>query len=280
MMTLIKSRLWCAVLILTAQLGVVQAQTQFGFEFDTSNYPAWDVSGAYELNQPITGAGGVQVPLSYTVYINHNSKGQLSGSGTILVNIDGQVVAATYKLKGSVSGGGNGTRVNFSVDFKGQDWFYGGFQNFNGQVNYKLNVDPTELTLVGTARGNISIGGSGGNQIKVDAVLPLPTGVDGSWSVYVGVTPLKQFIGTGTINIAAYDSPELPGGWPPTRILYTDVDGSYNTSKMLANSNLKGVEEAKGSNLNLKIQLTDTFPYYGLFPEHMSGKVLGQKIKW
>jgi type 1 fimbria pilin len=273
MMTLIKSRLWCAVLVLTAQFGTVQAQTLIGFDFDTSNYPAWDVSGTYQLDQPISGAGGTPVPLSYSVYINHDAKGRLSGSGTGLVNIDGQVVAANCTLKGSVSGGGNGTRVNFSVNFKGKDWFYGVYRSFNGHVDYKLNVDPTELTLVGTARGNVSIGGSGGN-IKVDAVLPLPAGVNGSWTVNMGVIPLKQFIGTGTIDIAAYDSPELPGGWPATRILYTDVKGSYNDSKNLANSNLNGIDEAKGSNLTVKFQPGSTFP------TKMSGKVLGQQIKW
>ena len=278
-MTLIKSRVWCAVLILTAQFSVVQAQTLIGFDFDTSNYPAWDISGAYELNQPINGAGNSLIPLTYTVYITQSAKGKLSGSGTIQVNIDGQVVAANYTLKGSVSGGGNSTRVNFSVNLKGEDSFYGDVQKFNGHVNYKLNVHPTELTLFGTARGNFSIGGSGG-QIKFDAVLPLPTGVDGSWSVNMAVTPLNTIVGTGTIEVAAYNSPELPGGWPPTRILYTDVSGSYNSSKMLVNSNLKGIQEDKGSNLTVKFQVTDTYPFYAPFPERMSGKVLGQKIKW
>ena len=274
MMTLIKNRLCCAALILTAQLGAVQAQTGFGFDFDTSNYPAWDISGGYLLDQPITGAGGTQVPLSYTVYINQDSKGKLTGSGTTFVNVDGQVVAASYKVSGSVSGGGTGTRANFSVSLKGDDVVYGIQRSFNGHVNYKLNVDPTGLTLSGTARGSFSIQGSGSSQIKVDADLPLPTGVDGSWTINVGVLPLKQFVGSGTINVAAYNSPELPGGWPAERILPTEVSGSYNTSKNLVNSSLKGINEGKGSNLNLKFQPGS------IFPAKMSGKVMGQSIKF
>jgi hypothetical protein len=280
MMTLIKNRLWCAVLILTAQFGAVQAQTVVGFDFDTSNYPAWDLSGSYTLDQPITGAGGTLVPLTYTVYITHDAKGKLSGSGMVMVNVDGAVVAASYTLKGNVSGGGNDTRANFSVNFNGDDWFYGIRRTFNGHVSYKLNVDPAGHSLFGTASGSISIQGSGSSKIKTDVVLPLPTGVDGSWSVnMVGLT-LKQFIGTGTIEVAAFHSPELPGGWPPTRILYMELKGSYNSSKNQANANLDGIDEDTGSNLTVKIQRTDEFPYYEPFPVRMSGKVLGQKIKW
>lgn len=274
MMTLIKNRLWCAVLILTAQFGAVQAQTVVGFDFDTSNYPAWDLSGSYTLDQPISGAGGTLVPLTYTVYITHDAKGKLSSSGSMMVNVDGAIVYASYTLKGNVSGGGNDTRANFSVNFKGDDWFYGVRRTFNGHVSYKLNVDPVGHTLLGTARGSISIQGSGSSQIKTDADLPLPSGVDGSWSVnMVGLT-LNQFIGTGTIEVAAFHSPELPGGWPATRILYTEVKGTYNSSKNLANTNLDGIDEDKGSNLNVK------FEPGSIFPTKMSGKVLGQKIKW
>ena len=273
-MTLIKNRLWCAVLILTAQFGAVQAQTVVGFDFDTSNYPAWDLSGSYTLDQPISGAGGTLVPLTYTVYITHDAKGKLSSSGTMMVNVDGAVVAASYTLKGNVSGGGTDTRANFSVDFKGEDWFYGVRRTFNGHVSYKLNVDPVGHTLLGTARGSFSIQGSGSNQIKTDVDLPLPTGVDGSWSVNMVAMTLKQFIGTGSIDVAAFHSPELPGGWPATRILYTEVKGSYNSSKNLANANLDGIDEAKGSNLTLKFEPGSTFP------TKMNGKVLGQKIKW
>ena len=274
MMTLIKNRLWCAVLILTAQFGAVQAQTLVGFDFDTSNYPAWDLTGTYTLDQPISGAGGTLVPLSYSVAINHDSKGHLKGSGTILMNVDGAVVAASYKLNGSVSGGGNATHANFTVNFKGEDWFYGVRRSFSGQVTYKLDVDSTGLTLVGTARGNISIQGSGSNQIKVDVALPLPKGVNGSWSANMAALTLKQFIGTGTIEIAAFESPELPGGWPAKRILYTEVSGSYNNSKNLANVNQKSIDQEKGSNLTLK------FAPGAAFPSKMSGKVLGQNIKW
>jgi hypothetical protein len=274
MMTLIKNRLWCAVLLLSVQFGTVQAQTLFGFDFNTSNFPAWDITGGYEFNQPISGAGGIQVPLTYTVFISHDAKGKLTGSGTTLVNVDGQVVAATYKVNGTVSGGGNGTRANFSVDLKGKDFFYGILRSFNGHVSYKLNVDPTGLTLSGTARGSFSIQGSGSSQIKVDADLPLPVGVNGSWSVNMGVMALKSFIGTGIIEVAGFKSPELPGGWPANRILPAQVSGTYSNSKQIASSNLKGIDEAKGSNLNVKFQPG------GTFPTKMSGKVLGQNIKW
>lgn len=275
MMTLIKNCLLCAVVLVAMQFGAVQAETRLGFDFDTSTYPAWDLSGGYNLNQPITGAGGVTVPLSYTVYITHDAKGRLSGSGSTLVNVDGQVVAASYTLKGTVSGGGNNTRANFSVSFKGKDWFYGVFRSFNLHANYKLNVNPVDLTLSGKANGNISIEGSGSSQIKADETdLPLPTGVTGSWSVNVAVTLLKSFYGTGTVGVSMFKSPELPGGWPDKRILLTEVKGSYSSSKNLVNTSLKGIDDSKGSDLNAKFYLD------GVTPPRVNGKILGQKIKW
>ncbi len=273
-MTPIKNRLWCAVLILTAQFGVVQAQTRFGFDFNTSNFPAWDFSGGYLLDQPISGIEGIPVPLTYTVYITHDTKGRLTGTGTTLVNFDGQVVAANYTVKGSVSGGGTNTRANFTVTLKGKDWFYGVLHSFHGNVSYKSTVDSTGFTLSGTAHGSFSIEGSSSGQIKVNTGLPLPTGVDGSWSVNMGVAALKTFIGSGTIEVASFRSPELPGGWPAKRILLNEVSGTYNSSKHLADANFKGIEEAKGSSLNVKFQPGATFP------TKMSGKVLGQNIKW
>ena len=285
MMTLIKNRLWCAVLLFTVQFGaVVQAQTQFGFDFNTSNYPAWDISGTYVLSQPITGVGGLPVPLVYTVPITQNSKGKLSGTGWTILNVDGQYVATHYTVKGSVSGGGNDTRVNFTVTLKGQDFFYGILRNFKGSITYKANIDPNGLTLSGTARGSFSISGSSSSQIKVDTDIPLPAGVNGSWTVVVGVVALKSFVGSGTINVAAFKSPDLPGGWPAARILPAQVNGSYSNSKNLVSSSITGINtdflEGKGNNLSLKFQpATETEPA-GIFPTKMNGKVLGQKIKF
>jgi hypothetical protein len=90
----------------------------------------------------------------------------------------------------------------------------------------------------------------------------------------VGVLPLNQFVGSGTIDVAAYKSPDLPGGWPAKRILPTEVSGSYNNSKNLINAHLKGIDEGKGSDLTVK------FEPGSIFPTKMNGKVLGQKIKW
>ncbi len=273
-MTLFKNRLLCALFLLSLPCGVARAQSSLGFDFDTSNYPAWDISGSYQLNEPIIGAGGIPVTLSYTVYITHESKGKLTGSGTTLVTMGDQVVAANYKVSGSVSGGGNNTRANFNVSLSGKDWFYGILHNFNIHTSYKLNVNPSELTLTGTARGNTSVSGVGGGSIKVDVDRPLPVGVDGSWSVNMVVIPLKEFLGSGDIRVAAYRSPETPGGWPVDRVLPTEVRGSYNSSKELISTTSKGFDVGSGSKVNLKFKLGESLP------QKMSGKVLGQNIKW
>ena len=110
-----------AVLLLSATAVFAQPSGQVGFGYGATNVPVWDLTGPYVLDQPMTGAGDAQLPLSYSIYINHDPNGHLHGSGTTLVTSGGTTVAATYSVSGSVSGGVNGARASLSVKLKGKD---------------------------------------------------------------------------------------------------------------------------------------------------------------
>jgi hypothetical protein len=271
MMTAIKNRLWLALFLGGLSTSVAQPAGRIGFDFDTSTYPVWDVSGSYLFDQPIEGTA--QVPMQYAVDLVLDGSGRVRGSGSTMVQIGADTVYASYKVNGSVSGSGNDTRVNFSVRLNGQDWFQGVARKFNISVQYKLAIQSQTLLLVGTAKGNSNISGVGGGKIDSDVSMPLPFGVDGSWSVVVDLLPLKPISGTGEIQVSAFHSPETPGGWPTDRVLPVTAKGNYKSSSDTTTLQLKGTEEAKGTTLNFK------FSSGMAVPQQTSGKILGQKVK-
>src|SRR3989442_11193473 len=77
------------------------------FNFDRSTIPVWDFSGTYQFDQQIRTGDQARVGLSYSITITQNVRGILSSSGTILVGIGNDVVAAAYVATGRITGGGN-----------------------------------------------------------------------------------------------------------------------------------------------------------------------------
>src|SRR5262245_38357461 len=103
-----KTFLWLALFLTSVSLGMAQPSGDFGFAFDATDAPVWDLTGIY----------GVELT---SVSIVHDQKGRLRGNGDALVQVGADVVAARYNVNGSVSGGGQDTRAKFTVKLTGQD---------------------------------------------------------------------------------------------------------------------------------------------------------------
>ena len=261
-------------LLLTVQFCAAQPSGPVAFSFDRSNFPVWDLTGAYQLTQPIVGAGGAPVDLSFGVSVSQSSQGQLHGSGTTLVSIgDDTFVAGTYTVQGAVVSRHGSTRVVFSIRLKGFDWIAGSPRHFSIQTQYALTLNPETLTLDGTVRGTLAISGIGGSVIHSDISIPLPPGVDGSWTVTLNFLPLKRLTGTATFSISGYASPNAPAGFPTSRILQARLTGVYSSRTGLAKVALSGVAESRGTSLVIE------FEPGAAQPEKMTGRVLGQSVK-
>src|SRR5712675_2521148 len=74
----------------------------YTYQFDTSNFALWDVSGTYHLSPEISG----DIPVEFDVTVVQDSKGKLYGAGQTSVDIDGETVVGTYVLKGKVATSG------------------------------------------------------------------------------------------------------------------------------------------------------------------------------
>src|SRR5437762_1560386 len=94
----------CAVTVaLLAFLHVCQADVPsglFAFSFGPETAPIYDLTGSFQINQTMIGAGQTEVGLSYGIDVTQDSRGFLTGAGTTIVMVGNDFVAAEYTVKG------------------------------------------------------------------------------------------------------------------------------------------------------------------------------------
>lgn len=256
--------------LLTIQVAIAQPTGSLVFDFGVFE-PVWDLSGPYDVDVPMKGAGGQEIPVVFSIYIDHQIRGALRGSGTTLMYIGDEVVAANYTISGSVGGGGEKTRANFSVSLSGRGLISGVDQKFNAKISFNTAVG--DWGMQGKASGSVKMSKSGGGSIKVpDYTLPLPGGADGMWRLTLDYVPLKSFGGSGAVYVASY-APQVEGDTSGYRVFPGTIKGSYSTSKDLTKGKLTGTGSARGVSVD--------FSFYGLGDWYKgSAKILGQSIKF
>jgi hypothetical protein len=238
------------------------------FAFASASTAVYDLSGTYNIDQDIQGAGDTPVPLSLQgLVITHDAAGRLRGSGLIVVTIGSDsAMAAFCAASGQVSGGGNTpTKVTLSVHLTGNDVVSGRTTPFNISLRYDFTVDPAAGALVGSARGSASFSLLSAGRINSDNVsVPLPPGVDGSWSAQLSITPLRKLAGAGAVV--------LSNG----RTVPVNATGAFSAnsgeSSMRLSGALSGFNDGRGTLLKMTF-LTDAVQ-----PDTLSGKILGQKV--
>lgn len=274
MTTRLKNHFCFAALFLASTLCWAQPTGHAAFAFDDSNLPVYDLSGSYEFNTPMTGAGGTPINLSLPVVIEHQMSGLLTGSGIAIMRIDNEAVGAEYRINGNVVRDRAGAiRVRMSVRANGT-LVSGTERRFMVTQRYDLQLDPTLNVLVGQVRGSASIQGLGTSRLNSDnVVLPLPAGVDGSWFAVLDFLPLKTFSGYGVISIASFTSPETPQGFPTDRVVEARLTGGYNAKRGLSTVQLRGLGENRAASLTITFSGDDDLV-------SLRGRILGQNLRW
>jgi hypothetical protein len=211
----------------------------------------------------ILGVAGQPLPFASSVDLTHDARGRLTGAGTTILVIGTDSVAADYKASGRVSGGGTTTRATLVTRFKGSGVISGLATTFNISVRYKVEVDQPTGSLVGTARGEAKIAKFEGGTIKSDIVTPIPAGMNGSWTLQLNVTPLKKLAGTGSIILS--NARTLPG----------NLSGSYSPRSNEAKLHFSGIDEGKGSSLNVKFATNEGVSQL----LSLRGKAFGQTLR-
>ena len=254
----IKTRwLFVAVFVLSLELCFGQA-SPVNFSFTSADAALWDLSGSYPISQTMRGAGGLGIPLSYSITITHNAAGRLQGSGLTFLGVGNDTVAANYLVSGRVSGGGAATKVTLVVRLKGEDTIAGVLTSFNIVIQYNLQVSGG--ALVGKSRGTARVSKLGRATVNdANVSLPLAAGMDGGWSLQLNMVAFTKLAGSASIV--------LSNG----RTLPATLSGRFSSDKFSVR--LTGINEGRGSRLNV------TFSSNATAPTTMQGSILGQTVR-
>jgi len=207
------------------------------FSFSTNDVAVYDLTGSLQFDQTIIGAGQTEIPLSYGINITEDSRGFLTGSGTIEVAVGDNFVAADYTARGKVTTRGGLTRVSLVVHLKGEDAFGGLTTPFSINITYALTVAPESGTLEGTARGSARFGRLGSSRIHSDVSVPLPGGADGNWTLVMNIVSFDRLGGTAMVVLSN------------NRTLNFKISGRYSSSLDRSTVRLTGSGDSRGNNL-------------------------------
>jgi hypothetical protein len=249
--------------LLLASLSFCQAQpeppTAVDFLFAGSAAPVYDLTGSYRFDQQVQLADGLVATLSLSLSVRQDAAGRLQGTGSTTVLIGDNAYPASYVVSGRVSGGSEVTRAVLAARLRTQD--DGAGVNPSGAVSIQYNLLVSPQGLNGTARGTAKFAGLGTGRISSRlAGVPLPPGVDGSWSVQMNIVRQGRLHGTGSIL--------LSNG----RTLQASLTGSSALASGLDRVNLSGASGDRGNKLNL------SFFAQTRSLQKLSGKILGQTV--
>jgi len=275
MSRVLKNRCWFVVaFLLCAKASLAQAPSgDFTFDFDPTFDPIINMSGTFQSEQTIIGAGGTETPLTVSVDITNLVNGALKGSGFAFIVVGdpqtGDVLPGAYTANGRVSGGGgNLTRVVLSIQMNGSGTL-AGVPNvpFTLSLRYNLIFSSSTNatgTVDGTVRGTVNFRKVGSGRIRSDVSVAVPSGSDGSWRMHLNIIPLNVLGGTG--EIITSDGRVLPG----------NLHGVFQPGPARSVINLSGTRE--GAGMASRVILVNGEE--GIELQRATGHVLGQKINF
>ncbi len=225
------------------------------FSFTNLTAPVYDLTGSYQFDQQALAAGGTPVNLSLGFAVQQDATGRLRGSGATNVLV-GNVSLPPRIASTGRSSAAEAKRHALRSRFTGRRRAAGSNAPFTISVQYNLEV--SQGFLNGTAVGRAKFGKSGSGRINTSLYgVPLPAGLDGSWTVTMNFQPSG---GTGSIV--------LSNG----RSLQTSLASSFSARTGLARIKLTGAGSDRGNTLSLSF-LPATSAV-----ESLSGKLLGQTV--
>jgi len=235
--------------------------------FDNSNSPVIDLTGGFNpTNQVLIGAGGQQVPISFSgVLINVKPNGKITGQSSATVTVSDSPVAVDYLVNGKMSGGGTRPiKANLTLNARGNGTVSGQPTKLSLVITYNLTYNPADVSLEGTSRGSLSMSASGKSKINSPVGVELPSTSDGSWSALLDIIPTKQIAGSGQVQIR-----------PVGQILGGNLSGSFSAAQNLSKIKLTGTGDSRGFNVKFNLGVNaEGAPEL----ETMKGKILGQSV--
>lgn len=238
------------------------------FSFGPPTAPVWDISGTYQIANHLQGAKLPSLDIVFKdIVLAVDARGHLQGTGTIPVLFGGDTNSGSYKITGTVNGGGTKTRVNMSIKCLGQGTVDGALTSFSVSAKYNLQVNPAALNMVGKGSGSAHFSTRSSGSIKSDVSLPLPPGADGGWGVTLDTVQVGTKI-SGTAAVLVNST--------PSSTLATKVTGSLSKQSATAKLKLSGSGTSAGTLINLQYTPNGGGTNAAVT---LKGRVLGQTVK-
>jgi hypothetical protein len=224
-----------------------QAAVTNTYELDTITI--WDISGNYSNDT-----------LSVDYTLSQDGKGKITGFGSAVYSNVDLYAEMDFNIKGHVKTHNKTTTLHFVMKTRGKVDYEGMTYPFKVTGGYKADVDPKKQQLSGSIKAMVQIGDQTA-ALNETFREDLPAGMDGSADLTVVCDETaKGVAGTAVLT--------LSNG---TQLHYS-LKGKLNIQKGEGRFKLKGLNEAKGSNIQI-----DTDLDYNLL--RLKGRVLGQKIE-
>lgn len=253
-----------------ACLSVVHAEIASG-QYSASfagDVNLWDISGSYSNSFDL--GDGEALLYNYTLVLDPNGKISGNGSADFDFGSYGMNLNMALSFNGIVSSARGVTRVNLNMRMRGSGNVQGYDCTLTATMAQKLEIDPTNLVMVGTAGGRVGvsvrgIGSRAATLPKSEVYTPLPTGMDGTWNVTVNVTTNRnRYSGSASVMLGNGES------FPFT------ASGTYMPRTDLSRLTLRGVAAINRA-MSLSLSACCTNSQMNL--KSLSGRALGQSLK-
>ena len=250
--------------MLNAAVGFADAPSgSFEYNFTTNSVPLWDLTGAYELEQEISGTAGQTIPLKFIVVVEHSAKGRLVGEGSTTGMVGDSPVTGDFRVVGRVHSSADGlVRVKMVARFNGHGMVEGVNTSFRVKVRHHFELDGNNRRLVGNAHGAAKFSDLTNGPIQGESETELPDGNDGSWMLGLEIVPVGNLGGTAEIGLVT------------DRSLLFGLKGNHADGSDTSRLKLSGYGTTKG--LNLKLRTAGSAAVI----QELKGKALGQKLRY
>lgn len=261
-------RFWL-VPVLALSLCLCRADTPSGVITLNFNNPAtavYDMAGGLQISEYLLGSGGSVTPLSFGVDVTQDVRGRISGTGSTILTVGGDTVAAVYTVKGQISGGGgHPTRLTLSIRLHGQDVLAGKETPFNLSLSYALENNAEASAFVGRARGTFNAARLGRGRIRADdSSIAAAASRSTAWALEMNVAALNRLAGTARFLL------------PARAALPADVRGHYSAADDLSKAKVTGTNEGRGNRLDLQFMTAGSTAQV----TRINGVVLGQRVRF
>jgi hypothetical protein len=245
--------------------------TNLVFDFTTLTNPLQAVD--IEIHKVSDGQTNLELEVTYSAPSSQDGRGKITGTGTTTAEIDPQDSGPVdfdgpYTSKGSVTGSKGVTHLTFSTKVSGTASLEGKDRSVSASMSLSAKFDSVNDVLSYTQVSHASASGLGSLSESRKRSMPLSSSDvpeelgDGGWTLVLNLGAANGNKLSGTASVT------LDSG----AVYNYNFTGTFSPHTQVSKLNLKGVDSAKGSTLQVVLDGSNAVT-------RITGRVAGQTVK-